>query len=57
MLGIQGLSLFGGGAVLMALALCRPSTGMRIVLFTLVLCILAMAGMGATMKHLIGVVG
>jgi hypothetical protein len=36
----------------MALALVRPSSGMRIVLFTLLLCLLAMVGMGATMKHL-----
>jgi len=57
MFGYGGFSLLGGGAMLMALALCRPSSGMRIVVFTLMLCLLAMVGMGASMKHLLGVVG
>jgi hypothetical protein len=47
----------GGGAMLMALALCRPSSGTRVVLIALAISILAMAGMGATMKHLVGIVG
>ena len=54
MFEMQGFSLISGGAVLMAMALCRPSSGMRIVLFTLAISILAMAGIGATMKHLVG---
>ena len=57
MFGTEGFSLLGGGAMLMALALVRPSSGMRIVLFTIVLSLLAMAGMSATMKHFFAIVG
>jgi hypothetical protein len=57
MLGLQGFSLLSGSAMLVALALCRPSSGLRIVLFTLAISVLAMAGLGATMKHLVGITG
>lgn len=46
----------GSGAMLMALALCRPSSGMRIILFAMAISVLAMAVMGATMKHFVGIV-
>jgi hypothetical protein len=56
--GARALALFGYTALLMMTLLSRPSSGMRIILFTLLLMATVFAGMSLGFSHLVtGIVG
>jgi hypothetical protein len=52
----QGLAILSCAVVLMALALVRPSSGMRIIVFALLLCAAAVLGMTLGLRNLLGTV-
>ena len=53
MLEWQELAIIGGALVLMALAVIRPSSGMRIIMFGLLLAAVALVGMGLGVRCLL----
>ena len=53
MLEWQELAIIGGALVLMALAVIRPSSGMRIIMFGLLLAAVALVGMGLGVRSLL----
>lgn len=53
MLEWHELAIIGGGLVLMALAVIRPSSGMRMIMFGLLLAAVALVGMGLGVRSLL----
>ena len=53
MLEWQELAIIGGALVLMALAVIRPSSGMRMIMFGLLLAAVALVGMGLGVRSLL----
>ncbi len=53
MLERHELAVIGGAVVLMALALIRPSSGMRMIVLGLLLAAAAMVGMGLGLRNLL----
>jgi hypothetical protein len=53
MLEWHTLAIIGGALVLMALALIRPSSGMRMIAFGLLLAAVVLAGMGVGVRSLV----
>lgn len=51
MLERHALAIIGGALVLMALSLVRPSSGMRIIVFGLLLAAAALVGMGVGLRN------
>jgi hypothetical protein len=54
MLEWHALEIIGGALVLMALALIRPSSGMRMIVLGLLLAAAALVGMGLGLQSLLG---
>lgn len=54
MLERHALEIIGGALVLMALALIRPSSGMRMIVLGLLLAAAALVGMGLGLQSLLG---
>jgi hypothetical protein len=54
MLERHALEIIGGALVLMALALIRPSSGMRMIVLGLLLAAAALIGMGLGLQSLFG---
>jgi cell division protein FtsW (lipid II flippase) len=52
----QALAILGCALVLMALILVRPSSGMRIVVFALVLAVAALLGMSLGLRDLLNAI-
>lgn len=56
--GPRALAFLGYAALLMMVMLSRPSSGMRIVMLTILLAVTALAGMSLAIKHLaMGIAG
>jgi hypothetical protein len=53
MLEQYALDIFAGALVLMALALIRPSSGMRMIVLGLLLAAAALVGMGVGLRNLL----
>ena len=53
MLEWRELAIIGGALVLMALAVIRPSSGMRMIMFGLLLAAVALVGMGLGVRSLL----
>jgi hypothetical protein len=53
MLEWNELAIIGGALVLMALAVIRPSSGMRMIMFGLLLAAVALVGMGLGVRSLL----
>ena len=53
MLEWHKLAIIGGALALMALAVIRPSSGMRMIMFGLLLAALALVGMGLGVRSLL----
>jgi hypothetical protein len=53
MLEWHTLAIIGGALVLMALAVIRPSSGMRMIAFGLLLAAVVLAGMGLGVRSLL----
>jgi hypothetical protein len=53
MLEWHELAIIGGVLVLMALAVIRPSSGMRMIMFGLLLAAVALVGMGLGVRSLL----
>ena len=57
MLERHALEIIGGATVLMALAVIRPSSGMRTIVLGLLLAAAALAGMGLGLRSLLSALG
>ena len=55
MLERHALAIVGGALVLMALALVRPSSGMRMIVLGLLLAAAALVGMSLGLRNFVGV--
>jgi hypothetical protein len=53
MLEWHELAIIGGALVLMALAVIRPSSGLRMIMFGLLLAAVALVGMGLGVRSLL----
>ena len=53
MLEWRELAIIGGALVLMALAVIRPSSGMRMIMFGLLLAAVVLVGMGLGVRSLL----
>ena len=53
MLERHALEIIGGALVLMALVVIRPSSGMRMIMFGLLLAAVALVGMGLGVRSLL----
>jgi len=49
----HAIAIIGGALVLMALAVIRPSSGMRMIMFGLLLAAVALVGMGLGVRSLL----
>lgn len=56
MLDWPALAIIGGALVLMALAVIRPSSGMRMIVLGLLLAAAALAGMGLGVRSLLSAI-
>jgi hypothetical protein len=52
----HSLAIIGGAVVLMALAVIRPSSGMRMIVLGLLLAAAALVGMGLGVRSLLSVI-